>query len=96
MHSFLATLQVAGKTAAGVTVPAEVVEALGGGRQPLVYVTLGGDYTYRSKMRATIGDHSYRSRISQRGGEFRLPISAKNRAGAGVLAGDEIYVTLSV
>ena len=47
------------------------------------------------RVRATIGDHSYRSRISQRGGEFRLPLSAKNRAGAGVLAGDEIYVTLS-
>ena len=64
---------------AGIAVPPSVVALLGGSR----------------RVRATIGDHSYSSRISQRGGEFRLAITPRNRAGAGVLAGDEIYVTLS-
>jgi hypothetical protein len=64
---------------AGIDVPPSVVALLGGSR----------------RVRATIGDHSFASRLSQRGGEFRLPLAARNRAGAGVLAGDEIYVTLS-
>jgi Bacteriocin-protection, YdeI or OmpD-Associated/Domain of unknown function (DUF1905) len=81
-QTFQATVDLAGKTATGVRVPAEVVQALGSQRQPLVCVT--------------IGDHSYRSKIAVRGGEFRLPISAENRAGAGIAAGDEIDVTLQL
>jgi bacteriocin resistance YdeI/OmpD-like protein/uncharacterized protein DUF1905 len=80
--TFRATVALAGKTATGVRVPAEVVAALGSQRQPLVHVTIGG--------------HSYRSKIAVRGGEFKLPISAENRAGAGIAAGDEIEVTLAL
>jgi hypothetical protein len=82
MHTFRATVDLAGKTATGVRVPAEVVEALGSQRQPLV--------------RVTIGDYTYRSKIAVRGGEFKLPISAENREGAGVMAGDEIEVALEL
>jgi bacteriocin resistance YdeI/OmpD-like protein/uncharacterized protein DUF1905 len=80
--TFRATVGLAGKTATGVVVPGAVVEALGPQRQPLV--------------RATIGAHTYRSKIAVRGGEFKLPISAENREGAGVAAGDEIEVTLEL
>jgi bacteriocin resistance YdeI/OmpD-like protein/uncharacterized protein DUF1905 len=80
--TFRATVGLAGKTATGVVVPADVVEALGSQRQPLV--------------RVTIGDHTYRSKVAVRGGEFKLPISAENREGAGVAAGDEIEVTLEL
>jgi hypothetical protein len=63
-------------------VPADVVEALGSQRQPLV--------------RVTIGDYTYRSKVAVRGGAFKLPISAENREGAGVAAGDEIEVMLEL
>jgi hypothetical protein len=80
--TFRATVDLAGKTATGVVVPADVVEALSSQRQPLVRVTIGG--------------YSYRSKVAVRGGEFKLPISAENREGAGVAAGDEIEVTLEL
>jgi len=80
--TFRATVQLAGKTATGVEVPPEAVEALGAGRQPLVHVTLGG--------------HAYRSRVAVRGATYKLPISAENRAAAGVRAGDEVEVTLAL
>jgi hypothetical protein len=82
MHTFRATVDLAGKTATGVRVPGDVVAALGSQRQPLV--------------RVTIGDYTYRSKIAVRGGEFKLPISAENREGAGVVAGDEIEITLEL
>ncbi len=79
---FRATVDLAGKTATGVRVPAEVVEALGPHKQPAV--------------RVTIGEHTYRSKVAVRGGDFKLPISAENRTAAGVAAGDEIEVTLAL
>lgn len=39
---FRATLQLEGKTATGIRVPAEVVEALGSGKRPPVKVTING------------------------------------------------------
>jgi hypothetical protein len=80
--AFRATVELAGKTATGVRVPAEVVQALESGRQPLVKVT--------------IGKHTYRSKVAVRGGEYRLPLSAENRALAGVEAGDEIDVAIEL
>jgi hypothetical protein len=46
---FRATLETEGKTATGINVPAEVVDALGGGRRPRVTVTING-HTYRSSV----------------------------------------------
>lgn len=78
--TFRATLLLAGRTATGIEVPDDVVQALGAGRQPLVHVALGG---YR-----------YRSRLGVRGGRAMLPVSAAHREQAGVAAGDEVEVTL--
>ena len=75
---FRTTVELGGKTATGMRVPSAVVEGLGAGKKPAVLVT--------------IGSHTYRSTIASRGGVYLLPLSAENRAGAGVAAGDEIEV----
>ncbi|MFC0540429.1 YdeI/OmpD-associated family protein [Kutzneria chonburiensis] len=77
---FRTTVLLGGKTATGLVVPAEVVEALDAGRQPKVHVTIGG--------------HTYRSTVAVRGGQFLIPLSAENRTAAGVAAGDEVEVEL--
>ena len=81
-QTFRATLQLDGRTATGIEVPADVVEALDGGRQPLVKVTLA--------------EHAYRSKVAVRAGVYKLPVSAEHRAAAGVQAGDEVEVTLEL
>lgn len=83
MVTFRTNLFSAGKTATGIVVPPEVVEALGSGKKPAVNVTINGGYTYRST-------------VATMGGEFLLPVSAENRNGAGVQAGDDIEVTLEL
>ena len=42
----------------------------------------------------TVGGHSYRSTVAVMGGRFLLPLSADNRAAAGLAAGDEVEVEL--
>lgn len=79
---FRAVLLLAGKTATGLQVPPEVVEALGGGKRPAVHVTIGA--------------HTYRSTVTPMGGVFMLPVSAEHRAGAGIAAGDEVEVELAL
>lgn len=79
---FQATLDLHGRTATGIRVPPDVVESLGSGRRPAVRVTIGG--------------HTYRSTIAPRGGEYLLPVSAENRAGAGVAAGDDVDVDIEL
>ncbi len=75
---FNSTVFLGGKTATGLEVPAEVVEALGPKKRVPVVVTING--------------HSYRSTIAPYGGSYFLPLSAQNRTGAGVAAGDEVEV----
>jgi hypothetical protein len=77
---FRAVIQLNGKTATGIEVPPDVITSLGQGKRPPVRVTIGG-YTYRS----TVG---------VMGGKSMLPISADNRAAAGVEAGDEVEVVV--
>jgi hypothetical protein len=79
---FRATVERSGKTATGIRIPAVVVEALGSGKRPAVRVTIGG-YTYRST-------------VAVFGGEYWVGVSAENRAGAGVAAGDEVDVDLEL
>jgi Bacteriocin-protection, YdeI or OmpD-Associated/Domain of unknown function (DUF1905) len=79
---FRATLESNGKTATGIHVPVEVVEALGSGRKPAVRVTIAG--------------HTYRSTIASRGGRYLLGVSAENRERAGVVAGDDLDVELDL
>lgn len=79
---FNSIVQLGGKTATGIQVPAEVVAALGSSKRPAVRVTLNG-YTYRST-------------VASMGGEFMLPLSAEHRQGAGVAAGDEVEVEIEL
>ncbi len=79
---FRTTIELGGKTATGIRVPAEVVEALGKGKRPPVLVT--------------IGPHTYRSTVAAYGDLFMLPLSAENRAAAGVAAGDEVEVDVEL
>ena len=79
---FRSTVELGGKTATGLPVPAEVVEALGSGRKPAVRVTIGG--------------HTYRSTVATRGGVYMLPLSGENRTAAGVAAGDDVDVDLEL
>jgi hypothetical protein len=79
---FRTTVELGGRTATGMQVPPEVVEELRAGKKPAVVVT--------------IGSHTYRSTIASRGGVYLLPLSAENRAGAGVAAGDEVEVTVEL
>jgi hypothetical protein len=79
---FRTTILQGGKTATGIQVPAEVVEALGSGKRPPVRVTING-YTYRSTVAVT-------------GGRYMVGVSAENRAGAGVAGGDEVDVDIQL
>ena len=79
---FHTTILQGDKTATGIEVPDEVVEALGAGRRPPVKVTING--------------FTYRNTIAVYGGKSLVGISAENRAGAGVAGGDEIDVDIEL
>jgi hypothetical protein len=79
---FRALIEGAGKTAAGIEVPPEVVAALGSTKRPPVKVTIGG-YTYRST-------------VAVLGGRFMLGVSNEVRSNAGVEAGQIVEVTLEL
>ncbi|MGZ4547011.1 MAG: YdeI/OmpD-associated family protein [Blastococcus sp.] len=79
---FSTTVLLGGRTATGLVVPPEVVEALGAGKKPAVTVTVGG--------------HTYRSTVAPRGGQFLIPLSAENRTAAGVAAGDTVEVDVEL
>jgi hypothetical protein len=79
---FRTTILSAGKTATGIHIPDEIVAGLGSGKKPAVKVTING-YTYRST-------------VASRGDRFLVGVSAENRAGAGVAAGDEVDVVIEL
>lgn len=79
---FRTTLLSTGKTAAGIVVPPEIVDALDAGRRP--------------RVRVTINNHTYRSTIAVRGGQYLLGVSAENRHAARIQPGDEIQIELSL
>lgn len=80
--TFQATVELNGKTATGIEVPAAVVESLGAGRRPAV--------------RATVNGYTYRTTVAPMGGRHLLSVSADVRAAAGVAAGDVVEVALVV
>ncbi|GAA5436363.1 YdeI/OmpD-associated family protein [Deinococcus aquaticus] len=82
MPTFTATLKQEGRTATGIEVPPEIMEALGGGKKPAVTVTLNG--------------YAYRSTIGVMGGRSMIPVSAGHRGNAGLSAGDSVQVTLEL
>jgi hypothetical protein len=77
---FKTTLDLAGKTAAGFRVPAEVVESLGKGKRPPVVVTING--------------YSYRNTVAVYGDEYLIGVAAEHRGPAGVKPGDVMEVDL--
>jgi len=79
---FRATLDLAGKSATGITVPEDVLAALGSGRRPAVRVTLG--------------KHTFRTTVGTVDGLAKIPVSAVVRAEAGVAAGDELDVDIAL
>ena len=79
---FRTTILQGDKTATGIRIPDEIVEALGAGKRPAVTVTING-FTYRSSV-ATVS------------GSSMVGVSAENRAGAGVAGGDEVDVDIEL
>jgi hypothetical protein len=77
---FRSSVVLGGKTATGIQVPDDVVEALGAGKRPPVVVTVGG--------------HTYRTTVAPRGGAYWIPLAAEHREAAGVRAGEEVTVSL--
>ena len=82
MPKFRTVIELGGKTATGFAVPEEVVSSFGTSKKP--------------KVRNTINNYTYRSTVATLGGRFMLPLSAENREGAGVAAGDEVEVELEL
>jgi hypothetical protein len=66
----------------GIEVPAEVLEALGGGRRPAVRVTLG--------------DYSFASTVGAMGGRSLIPFSAEKRRLTGIGGGDALQVDIEL
>jgi hypothetical protein len=77
---FHSVVELGGRTATGIPVPDEVIDALGSSRRPPVTITVNG-YTYRTT-------------AVRMAGRFLVPLSAENRAAAGVEAGEEITVEI--
>src|SRR3979409_1742880 len=79
---FHTTLLQSGKTAVGIEVPNDVVEALGAGKRPPVRVTING-YTYRNT-------------IAVMGGVFMVGVSAENGEKARGAGGDEVDIDIEL
>lgn len=79
---FRTTVELGGKTATGLQVPDEVVEALDGGKRPPVTVTVGA--------------HTYRTTVAPMGGAFWIPLAAEHREAAGVRAGQQVDVRVEL
>jgi hypothetical protein len=79
---FRTTIELGGKTATGFAVPDDVVDGLGSGRRPAVKVTIKG--------------FTYRTTVARMGDRYMVPLSADNRAGCGVAAGDEVDVRIEL
>jgi hypothetical protein len=77
---FESVVELGGKTATGVPIPDEVIEALGSGKRPPVTIAING--------------HTYRTTAVRMGERFFVPLSAENREAAGVAAGDDITVDI--
>ena len=77
---FESVVELGGKTATGIEVPTEVIEALGTSKRPPVTITVNG--------------HTYRTTAVRMGGRFLVPLAAENREAAGLQAGDRVVVDI--
>jgi hypothetical protein len=80
--TFHTTILQTGKNTAGIQVPEEVIEKLGGGNRPLV--------------RVTIKKYTYRSAVAVMGGKYMISFSPEHRRASGVQGGDETDVSLEL
>jgi hypothetical protein len=71
-----------GKNTTGIEVPANVIEALGGGKRPLVKVK--------------VNDYSYRSAVAVMEGKYMISMSAAHREAGKFHGGDPVAVTLEL
>lgn len=79
---FRTTIIGTGGSTAGIRIPDDVLTALDGGKRAAVTVTING--------------HTYRSSLGTVDGAPMVGVSADNRAKAGVVAGDEVDVTIEL
>ena len=79
---FDTSIELGGRTATGIPVPDEVIAGLGGSNRPAVTITVNG-YTYRTT-------------AVRMGGRFLVPLSAEHREAAGLAAGDDVSVDISL
>ncbi len=79
---FQTDIQLSGKTATGIEIPADLIEALGAGRKPVVRVTING--------------YSYSSTVARRGERYLVGVNADTRKRAGVAAGDRVEVEIEL
>jgi bacteriocin resistance YdeI/OmpD-like protein/uncharacterized protein DUF1905 len=79
---FRTTLLQSSKTATGISVPDEIMTALGAGKAPKVAVTING--------------HTYRSSVATVNGGPMIGVSEAVRAATGVRGGDEIDVEVAL
>jgi hypothetical protein len=79
---FKTTIQQGDKTATGIEIPADVIEALGAGKKPAVRMTVNG--------------YAYRSTVAVMDGHFMVGFSADHRAASGLKGGDDVDVDVEV
>ena len=79
---FQTDIQLSGRTATGIEIPADVIEALSAGRKPVVKVTING--------------YSYSSTVARRGERYLVGVNADTRKRAGVAAGDRVEVEIEL
>ena len=79
---FRTTILQGDKTATGIRVPEEIVEALGKGKRPPVKITING--------------FTYRNTVAVMGGDYMVGVSAENRAAAGVAGGETHDIELTL
>jgi len=79
---FHTAIRQSDKTATGIEIPGEVIEALGAGKKPPVKVTVNG--------------YSYRSTVATMDGKFMVGFSADHRSASGLKGGDEVDVEIEL
>lgn len=71
-----------GANTTGIEITEKMLEQLGGGKRPLVVVTING--------------YSYRSAVGKMGDKFMVGVSAENRKKAKVSGGDKVEISLEL
>lgn len=79
---FDAELRLNGKTATGIPVPDDIIDALGAGRRPRVAVSFNG-YTFHTSLGTMFG-------------QVLIPVSAAVRKAAGAVAGDRLAIDIAL